>query len=110
MPALEVLLDKNFNAVGESTLDGKKRIVLTKAIDALWGRFGQDLNNVRFEIFCNDAGQILLSPGTTVRLHEAWLYKNKQALASLRQGMNEAARGEVQEIGSFTQYADEEIE
>ncbi len=110
MPATEALLDENFKVVGESTLDAKKRIGLTKAIDALRGLFGQDLKNVRFEISYNDAGQILLSPETTIPLHEVWLYKNKKALASLRRGMEEAARGEVQDIGSFAQCANDEIE
>ncbi len=110
MPATEALLDENFKAVGESTLDAKKRIGLTKAIDALQGLFGQELKNVRFEISYNDAGQILLSPKTTIPLHEVWLYKNKKALASLRRGMEEAASGEVQDIGSFAQYANDEIE
>ena len=110
MPAIEALLDEHFKTVGKITLDSKKRIALSKAVDALRGLFGQDLKNVRFEISYNEAGQILLSPETTVPLHEAWLYKNKDALTSVRRGMDEAAHGEVQDIGSFAQYAGEEIE
>lgn len=110
MPAIGTLLDENFKVIGQGTLDSKKRIALTKAIEALHAVFGPDLKNVHFEISCNGAGQILLSPETTIPLHEVWLYKNKDALASVRRGMEEARRGEAQEIRSFAQYADDDIE
>lgn len=36
---------------------------------------------------------------------EAWLYRNKDALASVRTGLREAARGEVRDLGSFANWA-----
>ncbi len=39
---------------------------------------------------------------------EAWLYRNPEALASVRRGLQEAAEGKTSYIGSFAQYADEE--
>lgn len=110
MTHIDALLDENFEAVGEGTLDSKRRIGLAKAIGALHAVFGQNLKNVRFEISCNKAGQILLSPEASVPLHEAWLYKNSEALASVRQGITEAGRGKGRKLGSLAKYADDEIE
>ena len=110
MQTNETLLDENFRPVAKGTLDSKKRIALTKAVEALRDVFGKDLKNVHFEISCNKAGQILLSPEITVPLHEVWLYKNKPALDSVRRGIEDAGRGKVRKIGSFAKYADEKIE
>ena len=108
------LLDENFEPAGEGTLDSKKRIALTKAIEALQAAIGQSFERegyrVRFGIFYNRAGQILLSPEATVPLHEAWLYKNKAALASVRQGIEEAGRGKARRIGSFAKHANDMID
>lgn len=112
--ATTTLLDENFESAGEGTLDSKKRIALTKAIDALQAAIGQSFDRegyrVRFGIFYNRAGQILLSPEATVPLHEAWLYQNKEALASVRRGIEEAGSGKARKIGSFAKYADDEID
>jgi hypothetical protein len=110
MVTTETLLDENFELVGEGTLDSKKRIALTKAIEALQATIGQTLGKLRFEIYYNKAGQILLSPEATVPLHEAWLYKNRAALASVRRGIEEAGRGKTRKLGSFAKHANDEID
>jgi len=110
MPANEAVLDEHFTPVGKGALDSKKRIALTKAIEALQAVIGEDVERLRFKIACNKAGQILLSPEATIPLHEAWLYKNKAALESVRRGTEEAGRGKARKIGSFAKYANEEID
>lgn len=57
----------------------------------------------------NEAGQILLSPHT-IHPEEAWLYKNPKALASVRRGLRQSAHGKRYNLGSFLQYADDEID
>lgn len=104
------LLDEHFTSVGKGTLDSKKRIALTKAIEALQTIIGEDVERLRFKIACNKSGQILLSPEVTVPLHEAWLYKNKAALESVRRGTEEAGRGKARKIGSFAKHASEKID
>jgi hypothetical protein len=49
-------------------------------------------------------------PKKSIRIppEEAWLYKNPEALASVRRGLQEAAEGKTVSLGSFAQYADEE--
>jgi hypothetical protein len=38
---------------------------------------------------------------------EAWLFKNRKALASVKQGLKESAKGKGIYRGSFAKYADE---
>ena len=45
-----------------------------------------------------------------VPLHEAWLYENPKALASVRRGLQDAAEGKVHDLGSFAKFADDEID
>lgn len=106
----EALLDEHFTPVGKGTLDSKRRIALTKAIEALQAVIGEDVERLRFKIACNKAGQILLSPEVTVPLHEAWLYNNKAALESVRRGLEEAGRGKARKIGSFAKHANDKID
>ena len=98
-----------FERIGEVGLDARKRVSLAKAVAALNGSLGKKNCDLRFEIHMNDAGQILLSPHA-ISPHEAWLYKNPKALASLRRGIKQAARGELHDLGSFAKYADDEID
>ena len=104
------LLDARFERVGEGVIDSRKRILLTKAIEILRDVLGEELNETHFIIACNKAGQILLSPAVTIPLHEVWLYKNKAALDSVLEGIEDAKRGKVKRIGSFAKYADDKID
>ncbi|MDP3919794.1 MAG: hypothetical protein Q8R76_03195 [Candidatus Omnitrophota bacterium] len=110
MSATITLLDEKFETVGEGAIDSRKRISLTKAIDIVHSILGKDLKETRFVIAYNKAGQILLSPEVSIPLHEAWLYKNRPALASVLEGIEEARQGRIKEIGSFAKYADDKIE
>lgn len=40
-----------------------------------------------------DDGTIILRPAVTVPANEAWLWQNKQALAMVREGLDEARAG-----------------
>ena len=104
-------LKENFRRVGEAALDDRKRISLTKAIDSLRNTLGEELDpDVRFGVYVNDIGQVLLSPEVSVPMHEAWLYRNPKALKSVLKGLQESRAGKLVDLGSFEKYADEEIE
>jgi hypothetical protein len=105
----QVLHDDKFELIGEVTLDERNRVALTKALAAL-SAFGVDVKRLHFTVLCNKAGQILLSPKATVPLHEAWLYQNRAALKSVLTGIEQASRGELRDLGSFAQYANDDIE
>ena len=81
--------------------DAKKRVTLAKALTA----FEED---VHFDVYRNNSGQIVLDPQVSIPAREAWLYRNPEALASLRRGLQESAEGKTVSLGSFAQYADEE--
>ena len=98
-----------FERIGEVGLDARKRVSLAKAVAALNGSLGKKNCDLRFEIHMNDAGQILLSPHA-ISPHEAWLYKNPKALASIRRGLRQSADGKRYNLGSFVQYADDELD
>jgi hypothetical protein len=109
-----ILRDK-FERIGETGLDERKRVSLAKAVDhlnkILHRIYGEEkASELRFVIYSNDIGQILLSPEIGVPLHEAWLYKNPEALASVRKGLQQAAQGKVRQLESFAKYADDEID
>ena len=80
--------------------DAKKRVTLGKAMTG----FEED---VRFDVYRNDSGQIVLDPQVSIPASEAWLYRNPSALAAVRRGLQESAEGKTFPV-SFLAYADEE--
>lgn len=81
--------------------DAKKRVTLAKAMTGLD-------EDIRFDVYLNESGQILLDPQLSVPASEAWLYRNPKAISAVRRGLQEAAEGKAVPTGSFAQYADEE--
>jgi hypothetical protein len=111
MPGVLELHDNRFRYIGEGSLDTRKRLALTKVVEMLFSRFGDiRLDKLHFTIHCNSAGEILLVPETTVPLKEAWLRNNTRALKSVMTGLEQAARGELTDLGSFERYANEKID
>jgi len=105
------VLNKSFKRIGDATLDERKRISLTRALESLKEILGDQLDAaVRFGIYVNDAGQVLLTPEVSVPMHEAWLYRNPQALKKVVKGLEEAREGKFIDLGSFEKYADNDIE
>ena len=89
----------DFEEAGETvTADSRGRIVL-----------GATVKDERFAVRRDRLGRILLTPVVTIPKHELWLWENPAALASVRQGLAEAAAG-LGKPASFAQYADIEIE
>ncbi len=81
--------------------DAKKRVSLGRALA------GMD-PEVRFDVYRNEAGQLILDPRISVPAREAWLFRNPEALAAVQRGLAEAADGKTRSLGSFARYADEE--
>ncbi|MET0155565.1 MAG: hypothetical protein ABW189_05620 [Rickettsiales bacterium] len=48
-----------------------------------------------FSLNVDDDGTICLTPCVTVPKHELWLYKNKDALNSVRSGVEDVKRGDM---------------
>jgi hypothetical protein len=80
--------------------DSKRRLTLGKALSGLD-------EDIRFDIYRKPDGQIVLDPQVSIPASEAWLYRNPEALASVRRGLQDLAEGKVAYV-SFVEYADEE--
>jgi len=85
-----IIKDAEFKRVAESVKpDAKKRIVLPK-ITVFEG--------ITYHIYSNSDGQIVLDPQVTIPASEAWLFKNPDAIASVRRGLSDAAQGRVSKV------------
>jgi hypothetical protein len=79
--------------------DAKKRILLPR---------GTVSDGITYHIYCNNLGQIVLDPHISIPASEAWLFKNEEALASVKQGLIESAEGLAESLGSFAEYGEDE--
>ncbi|MGC1677618.1 MAG: hypothetical protein WA740_08795 [Candidatus Binataceae bacterium] len=104
-------LNEDFRRIGDVALDERKRVSLTKALASLKKTFGNQLDAaLRFGVYVNEAGQVLLSPEVSVPMHELWLYRNPEALKMVLKGLDEARAGKVKDLGSFGKYVDDDLE
>lgn len=106
-------LDDEFEFVTEGAMDERKRVFLAKALGEVKARLANLAvtgEALQFRVYVNAAGQILLDPTIAVPARELWLYRNPQALASVRRGVAEAERGELYDLGSFAKYADDRLD
>ena len=85
-----IIRDSKFEKVADSVKpDAKRRVVLQKV---------QTQEGVSYHIYLNSIGQILLDPQVTVPASEIWLFNNPKALASVRRGLSDAAKGRVSKV------------
>jgi hypothetical protein len=85
-----VIRDKELKRVAESVRpDSKKRVVLPKSLVG---------EGITYHIYSNSVGQIVLDPQVTIPASEAWLFNNPDAIASVRQGLSDAAQGRVSKV------------
>ncbi len=54
-----------------------------------------------FEVEALEDGSLKLVPRVEIPAREAWLFRNPEALASVRQGLMDAAEGKTVSRGSF---------
>jgi hypothetical protein len=78
--------------------DNKHRIAL--------GHLADGVSSYRLEQ--KDDGVLILSPLVEIPAGEAWLWKNKTALASVQRGLAQAAKGPGKYLGSFAKHATDE--
>ncbi len=83
----EILKDMDFEAIAETRLDAKRRVTLGHAT------MGSQVAS--FKVYRNAHGQIILDPMVSIPAHEAWLFKNRRALALVRQGLEDATQGRL---------------
>jgi hypothetical protein len=92
---------EEFQIVRESvSSDSRGRLSLGVAV----------LKDKRYRVMVNKAGQILLDPVVAISERELWLWQNPEAIASVQLGISQAAAGDLQDLGSFAQYAELEMD
>jgi len=85
-----VIKDTDFKMVADSVKPDVKRRVVLPRIPVQEG--------IRYHIYTNSIGQLVLDPQVTIPASEAWLFSNSDAMASVRRGISEAAQGRVSKV------------
>ncbi len=82
-----------------------------KTVDSS-GRFtlGKQDAHRMFSVNRRKDGSVVLVPVTMIPEREKWLWDNHEALGAVKEGLEQSARGETKFLGSFSQYAEDEIE
>lgn len=91
---------QGFTAAGEVVADERARIAVGKA-----GVRRDD----RYAVAVNDDGEILLTPLVSIPKRELVVWENELVRKNLAEGLRQSAAGEVESLGSFEQYADDEL-
>jgi hypothetical protein len=63
-----------------------------------------------FEVEKDGEGRIILTPQATIPQREAWLYRNPEALAGVKRGLEDAAAGRVSKGRDFSEFAGIDID
>ena len=74
--------------------DSKGRITLGKLADGVSSYRARRLKD----------GKIVLEPFVEIPAEERWLWENKEALESVRKGIEDARAGRLVSLGSFKKY------
>ena len=91
-----IIKDEELIRIAESVKpDTKKRVLLPRALVR---------EGIRYHIYTNSFGQIVLDPQVTISASELWVFENRDILASIDRGMAESANGQVINRGSFAKY------
>ncbi len=79
--------------------DSRNRVSLGRALD--------NLGDASFDVYRDEKGRIILDPRVSIPASEAWLFRNKKAIDSVRRGLSDAAEGKARSLGSFAAYAED---
>lgn len=91
-----IIKDQDLRRVGKGVIpDSRKRVILPKAVVQ---------EGITYFVYHNSIGQIILDPQVNIPASELWLFKNKEALASVDRGMLESLNGKAIKRGSFAKY------
>lgn len=66
---------------------------------------GKQYANESYAVDPQSNGDIILRPVVAIHKQEAWLFKNQEALASVKLGLKQSASGELVDLSDFTKYA-----
>ena len=81
-------IEDEFEEVATRTIDERNRLTL--------GELPEGLKRVR--IYKNDRGEVLLQPVIEIPASEAWLFRNEEALKSVKKGLKDASKGKISKL------------
>ncbi len=81
-------IEDEFEEVATRTIDERNRLTL--------GELPEGLKRVR--IYKNDRGEVLLQPVIEIPASEAWLFRNEEALKSVKKGLKDASEGNISKL------------
>jgi hypothetical protein len=81
-------IEDEFEEVATRTIDERNRLTL--------GELPEGLKRVR--IYKNDRGEVLLQPVIEIPASEAWLFRNEEALESVKKGLKDASEGKISKL------------
>jgi len=96
-----------FDFVAESGIDERNRVSLSKVLPIIRKSLPAK-SALRFMVYVNETGQILLEPSVSVPLREAWLYRNPKALVKVREGLSQLGKFRPRSLGSFAQFVNDD--
>ena len=86
----EIIKDTHFKKAASGLRpDAKGRVSLAKI------KLPED---VTYNAYTNDLGQIILDPQITIPASEAWLFVNERAISTVRLGLHEAKQGKITKV------------
>lgn len=68
---------------------------------------GKERAGEQYEVNEAEDGTIVLTPVAVIPKRELWLWQNAEALASVKRGLEQSARGEGRSLGSFAHFLEE---
>jgi len=94
----QIVKDVHFEEVAETKVDSKNRITLGKA----------KIKVGMYKVYSNALGQIILDPLATIPAHEQWLFKNKEAMRMVMEGLDAAKNGKfVKAREDYSKYIED---
>ena len=81
-------VDDEFEEVSTYTVDGRQRVTL--------GDLVKDIHRVR--VYRNARGELLLQPVMEIPAAEVWLFQNPEAVAAVKQGLEDATKDRVSRL------------
>lgn len=101
MTKKDILKDEQFEEVSETRTDSKNRVALGRAVK---------IKARIYKVYQNSLGQIILDPQVSIPAHEAWLFRNPEALTAVRKGLDDVKKGRLrktrEDYSKYTRESD----
>lgn len=101
---------KRSRKTGDATRPSEFRVRKVGVRPDVRGRvtLGDALQDSDYRVLVNESGQILLDPIVTVSVpaSEAWIWENPAVRVSMGRALQQAAKGEFHDLGSFAKHVD----